>query len=145
MYVCNRRNRRNRRNRQRPPRTLETTFLDQFLTLILMVTSDFAHSVGAIPYFMMVVIGSATPEREAAYRRYVRYITWKPGLDQCCTRFTRCLCITPRASSHAAWSVARSGSGMEAHVLEYMAVLKGLTGNGQMGRWVMRLIGWHLA
>ena len=98
-----------RTSRNRPPTTLETTSLYQFSTLILMVTSDFAHSVGAIPFFMMVVIGSATPEREAAYRRCVRYITLEPGLDQCCTRFTRCLCITQRASRRAAWSVACSG------------------------------------
>ena len=91
-----------------------------------MVTSDFAHSVGAIPYFMMVVIGSATPKREAAYRRYVRYITWKPGLDQCCTRFTRCLCITPRASSHAAWSVVGLGPSEKVHIIYDMVVLKGL-------------------
>jgi hypothetical protein len=103
-----------------------------------MVTSDFAHSVGAVPYFMMVVIGSATPEREAAYRRYVRYMTWKPGLDQCCTRFTRCLCITPRASSHAAWSVACSGSVQRLCVVCYTAVLKSAYSSGKTRKVAIR-------
>ena len=86
-------------------------FLDQFLTLILMVTSDFADSFGVMPYFTITALGSATPVQEVAYRRYIRYITWVPGgLNRCCTRRSRCLRITPRASSHVAWSVARSGS-----------------------------------
>ena len=113
----NRRNRRNRRNQNLPAITLETTFLDQFLTLILMVTSDFADSVGVMPYFTMAAIGSATPGacQEVAYGRYIRYMTWNPGLNRCCTRCARCLRITPRASSHVAWSVAHS-KGLNLHI-----------------------------
>ena len=60
-----------RREPRRPgvgtPAQLETTFLDQLLTLILMVTSDFADYFGVLPYFTIAAIGSATSVQEVAY------------------------------------------------------------------------------
>ena len=99
-----------------------------------MVTSDFADSFGVMPYFTSAAIGSATPGycntgvQEAAYGRYIRYKTWVPGLNRWCTRCSRCIRITPRASSHVAWSVARLGTAQKRKVLEYLylSVLKGL-------------------
>ena len=75
-----------------------------------MVTSEFADSFGVLPYFTIAAIGSATPVQEVAYGRYIRYLTWGPGLNQCCMRCSQCLRITPRASSHVERAVERLGS-----------------------------------
>ena len=49
--------------------------LDQNLTLILMVTSDFAHSVGVIPYLAVAAICGMEGRLALAQRRNNRYIT----------------------------------------------------------------------
>eukprot|EP00966_Prymnesium_polylepis_P142012 3279608-Prymnesium_polylepis.2 len=91
-----------------------------------MVTSDFADSVGVIPFCTMAAIGSATLAQDVAYGRCNRYQTWDPRLNRCNTRCARCLRITPRASSHVAWSVVRSGSVQRRHITCDMACVKGL-------------------